>query len=165
MSKVASSFRTSKGTELPLMNLRGKPYLQVAHRLVWLTEEHSNYDISTTFLELNEEFAIAQSNVVIFDESGRVLKRATATKKETKKDFPDFIEKAETGSLGRALAMLGLGTQFCEQDLDEGDRLADSPTVPKKTVESKAPAKASSFSKKTKVEENNDEQGAEDGWQ
>jgi len=33
---------------------------------------------------------------------------------ETADDFGDYIEKAETKALGRALAALGYGTQFCE---------------------------------------------------
>jgi hypothetical protein len=41
--------------------------------------------------------------------------------------FPEFMEKAETGALGRALALIGYGTQFCADDLDEGDRIVDSP--------------------------------------
>ena len=163
---VPSNFKTEKGTELPLMNLKGKPYLQVAHRLVWLTEAYKRYSVDTNFLALNEDLAIARTTVTVYDDTGMAVRTATATKRETKKDFPDFIEKAETGSLGRALAMLGLGTQFCTQDMDEGDRLADSPIpVAKKaaapsnkqeTVETQAeaPKRTSTFNKnKQKVAE------------
>ena len=140
---VPTSFKTEKGTELPLMNLRGKPYLQVAHRLVWLTEAYSRYAVDSNFLALTDEYAIARTTVTVYDETGQAIKAASATKKETKKDFPDFIEKAETGSLGRALAMLGLGTQFCTQDMDEGERLADSPIpVAKKAAAPKAAQQA-----------------------
>jgi hypothetical protein len=54
---------------------------------------------------------------------------------ETAADFEDYLEKAETKALGRALAALGYGTQFCE-DFDfeqaptrQGDRVrvVDSP--------------------------------------
>lgn len=169
MSRVPSSFTTEKGTELPLINLKGKPYLQVAHRLVWLTEKYDNYQINTNFLHVDEDSAIAQSVVEIYNETGVLVKRASATKKETKKDFPDFIEKAETGSLGRALAMLGLGTQFCEQDLDEGSRLADAPVyVATKAVkvvdtsEEKPTTTKSTFNKKAKPVET---QETTDGWE
>jgi hypothetical protein len=41
---------------------------------------------------------------------------------ETSTDFRDYIEKAETKALGRALAALGYGTQFCEDfTFSEGD--------------------------------------------
>jgi len=52
---------------------------------------------------------------------------ATAYKSEKAASFPDYIEKCETGAIGRALAMVGYGTQFTGDELNEGDRLADSP--------------------------------------
>lgn len=158
---VAKSFTTENGTELPLLSLRGKPYLQVAHRLVWLTEKYAKYDIETKVLSLDDEHAVINTKVSLFDETGNVVRAASATKKETKKDFPDFIEKAETGSLGRALAMLGLGTQFCTQDLDEGNRLADSPIPPaKKTGTGK-----STFSNKPTTKKETKQESNDDGWE
>lgn len=158
---VPKNFITEKGTELPLLNLRGKPYLQVAHRLVWMTEKFHNYKVDTNFLKLEEDYAIARTEITIFNEDGSVLKSASATKKETKKDFPDFVEKAETGSMGRALASLGVGTQFCTQDLDEGNRLADSPIPPaKKTGTGK-----STFSNKPTTKKETKQESSDDGWE
>jgi hypothetical protein len=133
------SFKTKKGTELPLVSLKGKEYLLVAHRLVWLVEEADSYSIETEFLKLEEEYSIARTKLVIYDKDGKVIKQASATKKETKKDFPDFVEKSETGSLGRALSMCGFGTQFSLPDLDEGERLADAPLAPPPIAAQKAP--------------------------
>jgi hypothetical protein len=49
------------------------------------------------------------------------------SKLEKASDFPDFVEKAETGAIGRALGALGFGTQF-SPDLEEGiRRLVDAP--------------------------------------
>lgn len=121
------TFKTPKGTELPLLELQGKPYLQVAHRLVWFREEHPLWTIETEQLTVDQERAIFLARIK--DEGGRLI--ATATKHETKAGFQDFIEKAETGAVGRALAMCGYGTQFAPE-LEEGDRLADSPTTPAK---------------------------------
>jgi len=145
---VPKFYTTEKGTELPLLNLRGKPYLQIAHRLVWLTEKYNSYTIETSFLRLDDEHAIARSEITLFNDDGSVLKKASATKKETKKDFPDFVEKAETGASGRALSKLGIGTQFCTQDMDEGKRLADAPVKIANKVASIS--KPSSFNKKSK---------------
>lgn len=117
-----STVKTPKGTELPLMNLKGKNYLQVAHRLVWFREEHPTWTIETTLLNYSEKGAIASARIL--DESGRLI--ATAHKSETLAGFADFIEKAETGAIGRALALCGYGTQFTD-DLEEGSRLADAP--------------------------------------
>ena len=61
---------------------------------------------------------------------------------ETAKDFGDYAEKASTKSLGRALAMLGYGTQFAAE-MDEGERVVDSPVERRATPNSKiAPTRA-----------------------
>lgn len=138
------SFTTPKGTELPLLNLKGKNYLQIAHRLVWLNEEVENFDIQSEFVRLEEDFATAKTTVTIFGTNANgqsiVIKKASAYKTEHAKHFPDFAEKSSTGALGRALAMLGFGTQFCSEELDEGERIVDAPIEPAKK-------KASSFKK------------------
>jgi len=121
---------TPKGTKLPLLNLKGKPYLMGAYRLVWLNEEYSKFTINTDFLAISEDQTVARSVVTLFDKDGKPIKSATATKRETKKDFPDHTEKAESSSIFRALAMLGMGTQHAIAEFDEGMRLADSPVEP-----------------------------------
>lgn len=121
--------KTPLGTELPLVNLKGKDYLMVAHRLQWFNEVAEKFYIDTDFLQITDDQTVARAKVTVFDKDGRELKHATATKRETKKDFPDHTEKAETGAIGRALALMGYGTQFAISDLDEGSRLADAPVV------------------------------------
>ena len=66
-----------------------------------------------------------------------------STKRETKKDFSDHTEKAETSAVGRALAMLGYGTQFAISDLDEGDRIVDSPVLDTRGAASSSSAASS----------------------
>lgn len=110
------------GTELPLLNLKGKPYLQVAHRLVWFRKDNPGFTIQTKIIELHDKGVIMKATIRGLD--NRVL--AQAHKKETVGGFQDYIEKAETGAVGRALAMCGYGTQF-EPEFDEGERLADAP--------------------------------------
>lgn len=118
---------TPKGTELPLLDFRGKPYLQVAHRLVWFREEKQTWGIITKPLSIDETQATFMAQIT--DDTGRII--ATGTKQETKTGFADFIEKAETGSIGRALALCGYGTQFAPE-LDEESRIVDSPMEPAK---------------------------------
>jgi hypothetical protein len=119
--------KTEKGTELPLLNLKGKDYLEVKYRLVWFREEHPNWSIETEFLSIDERSACARA--VVKDENGRIM--ATSHKIESATNFPDFMEKAETGAIGRALALIGFGTQFCADELDEGDRIVDAPVAKK----------------------------------
>jgi hypothetical protein len=125
MSKTVT---TPKGTKLPLTNLKGKDYLMVAYRIQWMNEEHKNFEITTEFPMVNDEQTIARATVKLWMDDGS-FKVASATKRETKKDFSDHTEKAETAAIGRALAMLGFGTQFAISDLDEGDRIVDSPVA------------------------------------
>lgn len=132
------TFKTAKGTELPMLNLKGKDYLQVAHRLIWFREEHPDWGIETEVLAHSDKGALARATVR--DKEGRVI--ATGHKTETAAGFPDFIEKSETGAIGRALALCGYGTQFAP-DLDEGERIVDSPIEkvrPINTPHSKAAA-------------------------
>ena len=101
-----------------------REYLPVSARLVWFRSEHPDWGIVTTAVEINltpengrRPYAIFQAQ--IFNAEGRLM--ATATKMEDERGFPDFLEKAETGSVGRALAMCGFGTQFAPE-LEESSR-------------------------------------------
>lgn len=108
-----------------LIDLKGKEYLQVMWRLVWFRQEKLGWCIDTKLEQLTDNHAVFSAK--IYDENG-VLKSA-GYGSEGVKDFKDFIEKAETKAVGRALAMLGYGTQFAPE-MDEGARIADSPVTP-----------------------------------
>jgi hypothetical protein len=133
---------TKKGTTLPIMKLKGKDYMLVAWRLVWLNEDVSRFTINTEFLQLTEEYTIAKATIYIYDDAGNLVKSASATKRETKKDFADHTEKAETGAIGRCVANLGFGTSQALVDLDEGVRIVDAPlTHPSKDAAKPATSK------------------------
>src|SRR6266496_6480285 len=122
-------------------------YLPVQWRLVWFREHCPQGSIETEMLHLDldretEEEGYAWNNET--RRSEKVVKRAnglavfraivkdgkggiaTGTKSEKAASFPDYIEKAETGAIGRALAALGYGTQFAPE-LDEEHRIVDAP--------------------------------------
>lgn len=131
---VYDTYTTKNGTKLPISDIKGKNYLEVKWRLVWFREDHPDWAIETQLLSVSDASCCARATVK--DATGRVI--TTSHKLETKSGFADFIEKAETGAIGRALALLGYGTQFCADELDEGERLADSP-VSKKTTTAMPP--------------------------
>jgi len=111
-----------------LMNLKGKDYLQVMWRLVWFREDKPLWSIETEPVQLTDTGA--RFRATIKDENGRTVQ--TGYGSETARDFGDFYEKAETKAVGRALAMLGYGTQFTALELDEGERIVDSPAEVRK---------------------------------
>jgi hypothetical protein len=108
-----------------VLKLKGKDYLPVAFRLVWFREAHPLGRIVTELVQVDVEAGFAICRASVYDTNGNLL--ATATKHEDRKGFPDYIEKSETGAIGRALGIAGFGTQFMADELIEGDRLADSP--------------------------------------
>lgn len=125
-----SQITLKSGTKLPLMNLKGKDYLQVAYRLVWFREEHPDWSIETEFLIQGDQNAVCKATIK--DTTGRIM--ATSHKEESSKDFAmGHREKAETGAIGRALALCGYGTQF-EPEFDEGERVVDSPMSSKSAI-------------------------------
>lgn len=134
------SHKTSKGTEIPIMNIKGKPYVQVANRIVWLADDVESYGIATEIIFQDENRSVVKAAIVTYKD-GKTYRSAEATKTETKKGFEDHLEKAETGAIGRALALIGFGTQFTGDDFQEGDRLADAPLTVKHQSAVAAPKK------------------------
>jgi hypothetical protein len=122
-------------------------YLPVQWRLVWFRENcpQGTIDTEEVVVDLDREVEVeayvwsnekrrsekvtrrsrgyARFRAVVTDGKGG---RATGTKSENAANFQDYIEKAETGAIGRALAALGYGTQFAPE-LNEEHRIVDSP--------------------------------------
>jgi len=146
---------TKRDLEGMLINLKNgttiSKYLPVQGRILWFHGEVSRYKIDTEMLHLdwNAEFegekwgkdetgkakkfaikakgvAVFKAVVTIYSEAGEVLIQVPGHKSEKAVDFGDFLEKAETGAVGRALALAGYGTKFAIE-LDEGPRIVDSP--------------------------------------
>jgi len=112
------------------LNLKGKQYLPVAPRIAWFREDHADWTINTyPVAELSGPDYVTFA-AEILDGEGRLI--AKAHKTEHEKHFSDYREKAETGAIGRALALCGYGTLFA-QELEEpitpaGDmRIVDAP--------------------------------------
>lgn len=99
-------------------------YLEVKWRLVWLREAHPDAAIETELVSHTDQMAIFRARVTIPGGGS-----ASGYGSEGYDDFREYIEKAETKALGRALAALGFGTQFCP-DFDFGGssgKVVDSP--------------------------------------
>src|SRR5215203_5594309 len=99
----------------------GADYLDVKWRLLWLRKEHPDAEIVTELVQHDPLMAIFKATVTV-PTGGK----ATGYGSETASDFPDFIEKAETKAIGRALNALGYGAQFGESQRPE-DPVPDCP--------------------------------------
>lgn len=120
-----------------LMDLKGKKYLQVAYRILWLNEEAKSsglrFRLITDLVKESEwkdargrdvKEAVFKATVIIEDKDGNLIKEVVGWGSETSTDFGDFREKAETKAIGRALALAGFGTQFAVADFDEGEGIS-----------------------------------------
>lgn len=113
----------------------GGDYLDVKWRLLWLRKEHPDAEIVTELVQFDPQMAIFKATVTV-PTGGK----ATGYGSETASDFPDFIEKAETKAIGRALNALGYGAQFGERSDDPvssrgGERSGmESPTAAARPV-------------------------------
>ncbi|GIW03528.1 MAG: hypothetical protein KatS3mg059_0148 [Thermomicrobiales bacterium] len=110
MAQEQSTFDPSKY----LTKVGGADYLEVKWRLVWLRELHPDAAIETELVSHDGNLAVFRARVSIPGGGS-----ATGWGSEGIDDFRDYLEKAETKALGRALAALGFGTQFCP-DFDFG---------------------------------------------
>jgi hypothetical protein len=121
-------------------------YLEVKWRLCWFRDKYPQGSIETeeVYVDLDREITAERYRWVnrkkeFYTVTGKGYARyramvctgeggrATGTKTESAVDFPDFVEKAETGAIGRALAALGFGTQFTGDEFNEAHRIVDTP--------------------------------------
>lgn len=119
----------------------GSEYLEVKWRLVWFRTDHPYGQILTEVQEHDRDDGYARVKArVQFDyttDDGQTRTAvAESTGTETAADFPDYLEKAETKAIGRALAALGYGTQFAEdfdmRNDDGSQHVVDAPVAPAK---------------------------------
>lgn len=111
-----------------LSRVNGAEYLEVKWRLVWLRDHYPDANIETEMIHYDQEWALCFCRISI---PGGGM--STGYGSESRQDFRDYIEKSETKAIGRALAALGFGTQFCP-DHDFGaaqGRVVDSPIRPR----------------------------------
>jgi hypothetical protein len=107
-----------------LTRVNGSDYLEVKWRLVWLRDRHPDATVETELMSHEDNTAVFRAQISIPGGGS-----STGWGSETAGDFRDYLEKAETKAIGRALAALGFGTQFCP-DFEFGatiGRVVDAP--------------------------------------
>lgn len=107
-----------------LRSIQGQAYLPASARKLWFIEENPSYEITTVAHTITPQIAVFTATVTILADGGAVRRKATGWGSETPGDFGDYIEKAETKALSRALDNLGYGTAAA---LDDDDVISDAP--------------------------------------
>jgi len=111
----------------------GKLYAPVYVRIALFREDHpvsDGWGINAEVISTDETSCFSRAYIV--DPHGRIV--ASGHKREHKAHFPDFEEKSLTGAVGRALLMAGYGTPYALDELDEGERIVDTPIPAPLTV-------------------------------
>ena len=110
-----------------LTKVSGRDYLEVKWRLVWFNEVHPDGSIATEMIQHQNNSAVFKASVSWPTETG--IATRTGYGSEDSGDFGDYLEKAETKAIGRALGAAGFGTQFCDDHVfgAEQGRVVDSP--------------------------------------
>lgn len=106
-----------------MLKLKGKDYLPVAPRVVMFRKDHPSATITTDTKQVGEDWYVFAAVAVDGNLLATAHKRVRHGNRGPAGDFP--VETAETGAVGRALALCGYGT--LSGDLDEGEEIADAP--------------------------------------
>jgi hypothetical protein len=141
-------------------------YLEVKWRIVWLREQYPEAEIKTEIVHLDLEKEVSAEVSEWNDELGKMEKVTkhgqglvifkatiklpngaigTGTKMENAAAFGDFLEKAETGAIGRALASLGLGTATTDEMSEGTGHVVDAPVERKPSYDPNQPATQSQY--------------------
>lgn len=128
-----------------MTDLKGRVYLNVQMRMVWFLRDQralialglatQPYRVDSELVELDRTEKWAHFRATVVDVLGNT---STAYGSESIKDFADYIEKAATKALGRALIGLGYGTQYAPE-MDEAERVVDAPVARAQQQQARAP--------------------------
>lgn len=117
------------------IEVKGKAYACVAARVQAFRELYPNGSITTDILSL--ENGVVTMKSTIFDDQGNILATGHAQEKETASQVnkTSFIENCETSAVGRALGMLGIGSDeqmaSAEEVANAINQQGGQPTQPK----------------------------------
>lgn len=107
------------------VNIKGKNYALVAARVAAFRDICPSGSIQTEILSLDNGVVTMQTTVK--DEDGKILATGLAQEKESSSyiNKTSFIENCETSAVGRALGMLGLGS---DEQMSSAEELVNAIT-------------------------------------
>lgn len=117
----------------------GAPHLDVKWRLHWLRTEHADAQIDTNLVSVEGDVVICRASVRL--PNGGSASAHGAASRSGGASMADLIERAESRALGRALATLGYGAQYLEEDAVNATRPATSAAASAAASASPTPAR------------------------
>lgn len=107
-------------SDIATIDVHGKDYAMVAARVQKFREICAGGTIDTTVCDLDDEHVMIQAK--IYDEKDHLLASGTAEERKDSSQInrTSYVENCETSAVGRALGMLGIGS---EQNMASADEL------------------------------------------
>jgi hypothetical protein len=124
MSTTSPQYKFDPRVYEDTIKVRGandKDYLSVKWRIVWLRSDDWNAQIETEKVLLDDKMAVFVARITTT--RGGV---SVAHGSETKGDFADYVEKAESKAIGRALANLGYSEEWKTFVIDQKTALRNA---------------------------------------
>lgn len=134
-------------TEIDGENNTKEKYLLVRDRIAWFRLKYPEGAIVTNLERLDDKIVVFSASIYTDGKNreNTMLAKASALGDFTKASAYKHLETTETTAIGRALALAGFGTQFCGNELAEGDDPADSPVPVTGNLKPMAKPKATGF--------------------
>ena len=120
---------------LPKIDIKGKAYAAVPARIQAFRQLCPNGSIETEIISM--ENGVVTMKATAKDENGKVLGTGFAQEKETASyiNKTSYIENCETSAVGRALGMLGIGS---ESNIASAEEMVNALVNQQKTEKAKA---------------------------
>lgn len=109
--------KVNKG--IKTVNIKSKQYAMVVERVQAFREICPQGTIDTTVIDLDDQHVAVQAK--IYDEKDHLLASGTAEERKdaTQINQTSYVENCETSAVGRALGMLGIGSEANMASADE----------------------------------------------
>ena len=97
--------------ELKTINIHGKQYVEVSERVRYIREAHPDFRIVTELISMDGDSCLFKASLLNQDDEVLATGHAYEEKSSSRINKTSHVENCETSSVGRCLAMYGVGTE------------------------------------------------------
>lgn len=131
--------------KLPTVDIKGKEYVQVKDRVLYLAEEIKDYSIETAYDYFPERKLWVVKAKLILKKDGKENTYTGLAQEIESDDYKDVnhtsaLENAETSAVGRACAMAGIGVLDSIASVDEMRKSENRVSIQKQAYSNNSPA-------------------------